>query len=145
MARLEVEWRRNIDLIRWCYKYIKELVTTRRLPDWQLIRCDRSYIQKRLYLALKKEGYKVKAEYETCGYQVDLVIKKYRIAIETDGAAYHSSDYQKKLDRKKTAVLRKHGWTVIRFTGKQVNSNVHACVEQINQKSGIHLKWWQRI
>lgn len=145
MARVGVEWRRNIDLVRWWYKYLRELLKTRKLPDWQLIRCDRSYIQKQLYLALKKEGYRVKSEYEIYGYQVDLVLKKYRIAIECDGKEYHSSAHQKKLDWKKSAVLRKHSWTVLRFTGKQINTNLQNCVEQINQNSGVHLKWWQKV
>jgi hypothetical protein len=42
------------------------------------------------YDAFNREGDKVLAEYETCGCQVDLVIKRYRMAIECDGEAFHS-------------------------------------------------------
>ena len=143
MAKFSVELRRNKDYLVWIGIYLKQLIKTRRFPDWQRIKCSRSYIQKRLYDALKREGYKVKAEYETCGYQVDLVIKKYRLAIECDGEAYHSSPKQKKLDRKKTAVLSKHGWKVMRFKGKQINKQLQKCINQINEYTGIHQKkWW---
>lgn len=144
MAKFIVEFRRNRDYIKWIIMYLKQLVKTKRLPDWQRIKCSRSYIQERLYDALKREGYKVKAEYETCGYQIDLVIKKYRLAIECDGERYHSSPEQKRRDRKKTAVLSKHGWKVMRFKGKEINNQLQKCIDQINEYTGIHRKrWWQ--
>jgi very-short-patch-repair endonuclease len=144
VAKFIVQFRRDRDYLIWIGMYLKQLFQTKRFPDWQRIKCSRSPIQIRLYDALKREGYRVKAEYETCGYQVDLVIKKYRLAIECDGAAFHSSPEQKKRDRKKTAVLSKHGWKVMRFKGWQINKQVEKCVERINEYTGIHRKrWWQ--
>ncbi|WP_124726869.1 endonuclease domain-containing protein [Staphylospora marina] len=146
MAKFTVQLRRDWDYLKWIVMYVVQLVKTRRLPDWQRIKCSRSPIQIRLYDALKREGYKVLAEYETCGYQVDLVIKKYRLAIECDGMAYHSSEEQKKRDRKKTAVLTKHGWKVMRFKGVEINRQLEKCVKRINEYTGIHEKkrWFFR-
>ncbi|TCS94973.1 endonuclease domain-containing protein [Hazenella coriacea] len=143
MAKLSVELRRNKDYLVWIGMYFKQLFQTKRLPDWQRIKCSRSPIQIRLYDALKREGYRrVKSEYETCGYQIDLVIKRYRLAIECDGAAYHSNTEQKARDRKKSAVLRKHGWKVMRFKGREINGQIEKCVERINEYTGIHHKHW---
>lgn len=143
MAKFSVELRRNKDYLVWIGMYFKQLIQTRRFPDWQRIKCSRSHIQKRLYDALMREGYKVKVEYETCGYQVDLVIKKYRLAIECDGEKWHSSPEQKARDRKKNAVLRKHGWKVMRFKGWEINKQLQKCVDQINEYTGIYCKrWW---
>jgi len=140
LAKFLVEWRRNRDYIQWTFTYFRQLLQTRRFPDWQRIKCGRSPIQERLYDALKKEGYRVLAEYETCGYQVDLVIRKYRLAIECDGKAYHSSKEQKKRDRQKTAVLTKNGWKVMRFKGWQINKQLDQCIEEIHAYTGFRRK-----
>lgn len=140
LARFLVKWRRNRDYLRWGWMFFRQWIQTKRIPDWQRIKCSRSPIQERLYDALRKEGYRVLAEYETCGYQVDLVIPKYRLAIECDGMAYHSHPKQKKLDRKKTAVLTKNCWKVMRFQGWEINKRLHRCIHQINEYTGIHHK-----
>jgi very-short-patch-repair endonuclease len=69
----------------------------------------------------------VKAEYETCGYQVDLVIKKYRLAIECDGAEFHSSLEQKQRDRKKTAYCHAKGAEVMNLFGPTSCRAVYYC------------------
>lgn len=144
LTKFRVQFRRNRDFLQWIVLFFCEMVQTKRLPDWQRIRSHRSPIQIRLYDALKQAGYKVKAEYETCGYQVDLVIKKYRIAIECDGKEFHSTPEQKKRDRKKTAVLKKHGWHVIRFSGRQIHHQIQDCVDRVHEMVLMKKKrrWW---
>jgi very-short-patch-repair endonuclease len=47
-----------------------------------------------------------------------------KIAIETDGTNWHSSSKAKKRDRFRDMILRKEGWTVIRFGEKFTTEDV---------------------
>lgn len=96
-----------------------------------------SPIEWRLYNALKNRGYDVKCQYPCGKFRIDLALPQYRIAIECDGKAYHSSPEQKKYDKRRTSYLRRHGWkSVIRFSGSEINRNPHACVSKIEKKIG---------
>lgn len=123
---------RNRDFFRWIRVYIYNWLKTRKLPDWQAIKCDRSPIQYRLLQALRRSGYcLVQTEMLICGYQVDLALKKERIAIECDGKTFHSSKEQRLRDQKKTTILQRHGWKVIRFTGREIYQDLQGCVWRV--------------
>ncbi|MDW7673939.1 MAG: DUF559 domain-containing protein [Bacillota bacterium] len=96
-------------------------------------------IEKRMYYALKKAGYDPIPQYPIRGYRLDFAIFKngIKLDVECDGKDFHSSPAQKKHDRKRTQVLNRAGWNVIRFSGSQIYRNVHKCVESINKKFGI--------
>lgn len=69
-----------------------------------------------------------------CGkYRIDITIPSKMIAIECDGKAYHSSAAQKAHDRRKDSYLKKHGWYVLRFSGRQINSNLGNVLKVINK------------
>ena len=57
-----------------------------------------------------------KANYPAAGYKIDVAFPAQKIAIETDGWAFHSSqeDFQK--DRERQNKLALLGWQVLRFT-----------------------------
>jgi very-short-patch-repair endonuclease len=112
-----------------------EQIRMGRFPwvDVQLLKCE-SYIERKLYNRLWVEGYKMRTQ-EPCGrYKIDIVIPKYKIAIECDGEEWHSSPKQKEHDRRKDRFLRKNGWTVIRFTGKRIVNRLESCVERVNNE-----------
>jgi very-short-patch-repair endonuclease len=91
-----------------------------------------SYIEERLYWRLVEAGYNVKKQVKCGYYYIDLVLPKYRIAIECDGKDFHSSPKQKAYDKKRSAYLYRHGYrSVLRFTGSEINQNPRKCIERI--------------
>ncbi|SFJ18556.1 endonuclease domain-containing protein [Thermoflavimicrobium dichotomicum] len=134
-APFHVQLKKNWNHLKKIFRFWKILIVERRIPDWQLIKCD-SYIERRLYQALKREGYRVKTQYRIRGYDVDIVIPRYRLAIECDGRQWHRSSEQKKRDRRKSAKIAKAGWKVMRFTGKEINNNIARCIQKVNDYTG---------
>lgn len=55
-------------------------------------------------------------QYPAFGFFLDFANPKAKVAIECDGAAFHT-DWQK--DRARDNILGEDGWTVYRFTGRQ--------------------------
>jgi very-short-patch-repair endonuclease len=93
-----------------------------------------SPIESRLYFALVKRGYKPYTQYRCGYYYIDLALPRYRLAIECDGKAFHSSPKQKARDKKRTSFLYRHGWKhVIRFSGSDINRNPDKCVDRIEK------------
>ncbi len=133
-----------IRFLRWkddagsLFLFFYQWLKTAKLPDLNYIRTRKSMIERRLYVALKKVGYRVKAQYTMGPYRCDLAIPKYKLVIECDGAAFHGTKHQQKLDKRKTAYIkRKHHWKVLRFTGSQINGEMEKCVEKIHQTTGM--------
>ena len=62
-------------------------------------------------------------------YKVDLAIPELKLAIEVDGRS-HKTKKWKFLDRRKEAILKLLGWTVIRFWNQEVIQNCSECVER---------------
>ncbi|MGB3508995.1 MAG: DUF559 domain-containing protein, partial [Microcoleaceae cyanobacterium] len=63
--------------------------------------------------------------------RVDFLLKDARLIIELDGNAYHSTSEQLEKDAIRQRYLSRAGYTVIRFTGREVNKNPSACVEEV--------------
>lgn len=93
-----------------------------------------SPIERRLYRALSHNGYRLQCQVQCGAYRIDLVLPAYKIAIECDGKPYHSSAEQKAHDRKKNAYLQKHGWKVMRFSGRQINHNMSHVLSRIENE-----------
>ncbi|MGM7724390.1 endonuclease domain-containing protein [Metabacillus sp. Hm71] len=100
---------------------------------YQRNKCE-SPIERRLFNALTFRGFNVRTQ-ERCGpYRIDLALPTYKIAIECDGKAYHSSSEQKKHDNRKNNYLRRNGWSVLRFTGSDINGNITKVIRRIERK-----------
>ena len=56
-----------------------------------------------------------------------------RIAVECDGERWHSSAQARKRDGWKTHCLHRAGWTVIRFTGKEIDETLPGCIDRIKE------------
>ncbi len=54
------------------------------------------------------------------GYEVDAVWEDQRLIVELDGYEYHHTRAAFERDRQRDAMLRAEGWTVLRFTWRQV-------------------------
>jgi len=73
----------------------------------------------------KKRG----TDYPTC-YKVDVGNRELKIAVEVDGKSHQALDRQAQ-DRKKEKFLRGLGWTVLRFSNKQVMESLQDCVRTV--------------
>ena len=71
--------------------------------------------------AIRQLGYEVVSQVGCAGYKIDLGIidpvnsQKYILAVECDGATYHSSYSARDRDRLRQSVLENMGWTVYRI------------------------------
>lgn len=111
---------------------LKKVRTNRTCSSEQIYNCE-SYIERRLYNALVFNGYTVHTQVPCGGYRIDLTLPAYRVAIECDGKAYHSTPQQKAHDRRKNAYLRRHGWKVLRFSGKAINGDLNRVMKRIRE------------
>lgn len=80
-----------------------------------------SPFEKSVYNFLDKNGYNVATQVGCSGYRIDLAIKHpqksgiYTLAIECDGAAYHSGRTVRERDRLRQEVLENMGWKFYRI------------------------------
>ena len=64
-------------------------------------------------------------------YRVDFILKDARIIIELDGHEYHSTPEQLENDAIRQRYLTRAGYSVIRFTGREINRDAVSCVEDV--------------
>lgn len=60
----------------------------------------------------------------------DLALPDVKLAVEIDGLSHNTRKVREK-DARKTEFLASLGWTVLRFTNKQVMENLAACVQTV--------------
>lgn len=99
----------------------------------EIDKCD-SYIERKLYLELKKNGFNPVPQVKCGPYKIDLALYRYNLAIECDGKAYHSSPEQRRHDARKNRYLKKNGWKVCRLSGKTINSNLGYAINHIKKR-----------
>ncbi len=64
-------------------------------------------------------------------YRVDFIFKDARLIVELDGHDYHSTKEQLENDAMRQRYLSRAGYTVIRFTGREINRNPAECVLEV--------------
>lgn len=108
------------------YKY-KDKTSNRHICE--------SYIEERLYNALKKDGFNPIPQVNCGPYRIDLALYEYRLAIECDGKEWHSTPEQKRHDARKNNYLKRHGWKVCRLSGKTINYNLGYAINHIKKRA----------
>jgi hypothetical protein len=53
--------------------------------------------------------------------EVDCLWRRFGLIVEIDSRRYHGSRWRRRKDAAKTAALRAHGWTVLRFWDVEIN------------------------
>lgn len=66
-------------------------------------------------------------------YRVDFILKDARLIVELDGHEYHSTREQLERDAIRQRYLTRAGYSVIRFTGREINRDPAACVAEVAQ------------
>lgn len=63
-------------------------------------------------------------------YKLDLACEALKVGVEVDGASHNNRSRQAQ-DRKKEAALAGLGWTVLRFTNREVTERLADCVQTV--------------
>lgn len=91
-------------------------------------------IEQIMFNALTKENIPFAFQYPVRGkysYVVDFFIEP-NIVIECDGEAWHKPKNDH--DRKRDAILKKKGYKILRFTGKQIKEDLQSCINKIMEE-----------
>ncbi|MCU4118425.1 endonuclease domain-containing protein [Variovorax sp. N23] len=64
-------------------------------------------------------------------YRVDFLFKDARLVVELDGHEYHSTRDQLEKDAVRQRYLSRAGYTVIRFTGREIHRDAQQCVSEV--------------
>ena len=68
-------------------------------------------------------------------YRLDFAVlcRKGCIDIECDNEQHHSQKAQRRKDRRRDAYLKRRGWEVLRFTGRDIVNKPNTCLAVIRQ------------
>lgn len=91
-------------------------------------------IEQIMFNALTKENISFAFQYPVRGkysYVLDFFIEP-NIVIECDGEHWHKPKNDH--DRKRDAVLKKKGYKILRFTGKEIKENLQSCITKIMEE-----------
>jgi len=86
---------------------------------------------------LQRRGLKLAAQYGSSGYWIDFAVQhpvqpgRYVLAIECDGATYHSSESARDRDRLRQEQLERLGWRFHRIWSSEWFSNKEAATEKV--------------
>jgi very-short-patch-repair endonuclease len=85
---------------------------------------------------LRRHGLKLTAQYGTSGYWIDFAVQhplqpgRYVLAIECDGASYHSSQSARDRDRLRQEQLERHGWRFHRIWSAEWFHDKDTCAQK---------------
>ena len=71
-------------------------------------------------------------EYQNGIYQYDFAFPKIKLDIEIDGGT-HLTDKVKKIDERRDIWSKSQGWTVLRFTAKEVKTDIIKCIDKVKE------------
>lgn len=131
-----------------------------RRKNMQAVKSSGSKIEKKLSKTLWHKGYRYRKNDKSVYGKPDLTFKKLKIAIFVDSEFWHGKDWEKQKydhksnvdfwhkkiernierDKEVNSHLKKEGWTVLRFWGKEIKTKLEKCIEiierEINEAKG---------
>ena len=137
--------KKQMSYLLWAAKHVLNLLgADERIPGFSNLALENdeildgyaqaeSPIESILYMQLVVDGLlppKLKSQVQIDNYRVDLAIPDSFIAIECDGEKYHNSIADAERDRN----LRKQGWSIIRFSAKDIMMDPTYCSERIHDE-----------
>ena len=85
-------------------------------------------IEKIMQDELEKRKLEFRPEFPTrSGFLLDFAFIKEKLGIECDGEFWHN----KKRDSYRDLILKRGGWKIMRFPGKQIKDNIEQCVDEV--------------
>lgn len=127
------------------------LTQEQRRKNMKSVKGHGSKIEKMLAKELWSAGLRYRKNDKTIFGKPDLSFKKYKIAIFVDGEFWHGKDWKRRKydhksnidfwfkkierninrDREVNLYLKKNGWKVLRFWGKDISKNLRNCTNKI--------------
>lgn len=92
-----------------------------------------SPIETKLYEAMRQEGLSPAPQFRIEAYYVDFAFPDLKVAVEADGAAYHSGERMLR-DRRRDSFLRGRGWIVKRFYGTTIHNRAANCAYVVKRE-----------
>ena len=95
-----------------------------------------SPLEEQLHGELLRRGIDAQTGVSVAGHRLDLAVGQggVRLDIECDGAAFHTDrDRDAARDRR----IQAEGWTVIRFSGRELGRNLSGCVDRVLESLGL--------
>ncbi len=74
------------------------------------------------------------------GFEVDFAWREQRVAVEVDSGRWHGNPAALERDHRKNMALRSHGWTVLRYTWKQIVHDRDAVVAELARSTAGPLR-----
>jgi very-short-patch-repair endonuclease len=96
------------------------------------LRRNQTLAEARLWRALRMRqfrGVKFRRQHPVGGYVLDFACPELGLAVEVDGSQHA---WQRQADETRTAILERHGYTVLRFWNNEVSGNLDGVLEAIS-------------
>lgn len=131
-----------------------KLTPEQRKKNMRAVKNKDSKIERVLSRALWHKGVRFRKNVNSITGKPDIAIKKYKIAVFADSEFWHGKNWENKKHEHKSnqafwhqkierniqrdaevnKILKKQGWTVIRFWGKDILKNPEKCSKEIVRK-----------
>lgn len=92
-----------------------------------------SVIERKFSQACRDAGLLFESEQMVGRYRPDFLVREHRLIIELDGQETHASVEDRTRDAIRQRYLQRLGWTVLRFTGREVIKDARACVAEVQE------------
>jgi superfamily I DNA and/or RNA helicase/very-short-patch-repair endonuclease len=126
---------RGVQLFKAMLQYMESRGLSSDLGD--LPPAPENPFEEQIFQVLTKQGLKIDCQVGDSGYRIDFAVRhpskddEYLLAIEADGASYHSSDYARERDIVRQRVLESRGWKFARIWSTDWFRNRGGEVEKI--------------
>jgi len=137
---VRLQWRNNAErkaafgqtISEWKRQHPIEAMQHSLIGNLSLQNTSPTSIEKRLMDALDVAGIPYEFQYVIGKkFLCDFAFPEAVLIVECDGAYWHSTAKQRRRDASKDAYLQACGYTVLRLSDKQIETDVHACVRAI--------------
>jgi very-short-patch-repair endonuclease len=98
-------------------------INPRLLANARYLRCNQTDVERLLWSRLRARqlhGEKFRRQYPVSGYIVDFCCPEKQLIVELDGGQHAQ---KQRVDKKRTAVLKRQGYRVLRFWNNEVIDN----------------------
>jgi SPP1 gp7 family putative phage head morphogenesis protein len=101
-----------------------------------------TWIEKRMSLCLDKMGIQYVSQYPVLRYNLDFAIPELKIGIECDGEQWHQDKEKERIRQER---LEKKGWSVLHYSGAQINQHIDEIELELTRILCNHLGDYQLV
>jgi len=126
------------------YSELKKRSDKRDEKKWRQEGYD-SPIEYKFHKECFKQGLNLEMQKTISAFRVDFYIEvnNHKLVIELDGSKFHSTNAQITKDVKRQRYLQMMGYTVVRFSGTEINKECKSCVIELKNYikllQGVHI------